>query len=253
MPYGVSYGIIIILVIIAFFLYSKRAAIFAYLGKGNYYRGDLEKGLAWFEKAYKTGRAKPPTIVSYAYLLLKSGKTEESEDVLNKLLRFPMEHSNKMLAKSNLALVEWKKGNLDTAIEILEEVIKTYETTNVYGSLGFMLIQKGDLDKALEFNLKAYDYNSSNAVILDNLGQVYYLRGEYDKATEIYEKLMEQNPSFPDAYYNYAMLLKAKGEKEKALETVKKAQNYKLSFLSTVKEENINALINELENELGTN
>lgn len=152
-----------------------------------------------------------------------------------------------MVLKSNMALVQWKKGNLDEAINTLEEVIKKYETSNIYGSLGYMLIQKGDLDKALEFNLKASEYNSSNAIIMDNLGQTYYLRGNYDKATEIYENIMETNPTFPDAYYNYALVLKARKEYSKAIEIAKKALNYQLSFLSTITRQQIDSLISELE------
>ncbi|NSW90886.1 MAG: tetratricopeptide repeat protein [Firmicutes bacterium] len=240
-------GLLFFLGSIILFLFNKRATIFALLGRTSYYKGNMEKGLVWFERAYKTGIAKPHTVTSYAYLLLKSGKIEEAEKILENLLRSNLNEDDKMLVKSNMALVYWKKGNLDDAIKTLEEVISSYETTNVYGSLGYMLIQKGDMDKALEFNLKAYDYNNSNAIILDNLGQTYYLRHEYDKAFEIYEKLMALNPSFPEAYYNYALVLKAKGENEKALETVKKALGYRLSFLSTIQKEDIDTLIKELE------
>ncbi len=244
---NVFFGLIFLLAIIILLLFTKRAAVLAFIGRTNYFKGNIEQGLAWFEKAYKTGVAKPKTIISYAYLLLKSGNIEDSERILENLLRSRLETDERMLAKSNKALVEWKKGNLDNAIETLEEVISDFETTNIYGSLGYMLIQKGDLDKALEFNLKAYDYNSLNTVILDNLGQTYYLRQEYDKAAEIYKNLLKEEPSFPEAYYNYGLVLKAQNENEKALEMAKKALNYKISFLSTIKKENIDSLIAELE------
>lgn len=247
---NILYGFIFLLAILLVFIFIKRAAILALIGRTNYFKGNIEKGLAWFEKAYKTGVAKPKTIVSYAYLLLKSGNIKDSEKILENLLRSRLQTDDRMLAKSNMALVQWKKGELDTAIETLEEVISDFETTNIYGSLGYMLIQKGNLDKALEFNLKAYDYNSSNAVILDNLGQTYYLRKEYDKATDIYKNLMEQNPSFPEAYYNYGLVLKAKNNNEEALEMAKKALNYKISFLSTIKKENIDKLIENLESSI---
>lgn len=241
-------GLISTLVIIGVFLYVKRAAIFALLGRTAYGQGNIKNALEWFHRAYKTGVAKPQTIVSYGYLLLKSGNIEDAEHILDILSRRRLNENDRAVLKSNMALVQWKKGNLDEAINTLEEVIKSYETTNIYGSLGYMLIQKGDLDKALEFNLKASDYNSSNAIIMDNLGQTYYLRGNYEKATEIYENIMESNPKFPDAYYNYALVLKAKKEYPKALETVRKALDYQLSFLSTITKEQIDNLIGELEN-----
>lgn len=240
------YGFLFLLAAASLFILIKRAAILAIIGRTYYYKGDMETSLAWFEKAYKTGMAKPQTEASYAYLLLKSGKTQEAENILETLLKSNLSEDNRMMAKSNMALVQWKKGHLNEAIATLEEVIKVYETSSIYGSLGYMLIQKGDLDKALEFNLRAYDYNNENAVILDNLGQVYYLKQDYDKACEFFEKLIAKAPSFPEAYYNYALLLKAKGEYERALETAEKALNYKLSFLSTIQKDDIDALISEL-------
>ena len=241
-------GLIFVLVVTGFYLYIKRAAIFAFIGRMAYGKGNMQDALKWFEKAYKTGVAKPQTIVSYGYLLLKSGKIEDAENVLDRLSRRRLSENDRMVLRSNMALVQWKKGNLDEAISTLEEVIKKYETTNIYGSLGYMLIQKGDLDKALDFNLKASEYNSSSAIIMDNLGHTYYLKDNYDKAAEIYENIMESNPSFPEAYYNYALVLKAKKEYSKALETVKKALNYQLTFLSTITKSQIDSLISELEN-----
>ncbi|HHV96555.1 MAG TPA: tetratricopeptide repeat protein [Clostridiaceae bacterium] len=241
-------GLALLLVITVFYLYAKRAAIFAFIGRIAYGKGSMQDALKWFERAYKTGVAKPQTIVSYGYLLLKSGNIEEAENILERLSRRSLSENDRMVLKSNMALVQWKKGNLDEAISTLEEVIKKYETTNIYGSLGYMLIQKGDLDKALEFNLKASEYNSSSPIIMDNLANTYYLRGNYDKAAEIYENLMESNPTFPEAYYNYALVLKAKKEYTKALETVKKALNYQLTFLSTITKSQIDNLISELEN-----
>ena len=41
----------------------------------------------------------------------------------------------KNFAKSNLALVVWRKGDLDKAIEMLKEVILEYKNTAVYGVL----------------------------------------------------------------------------------------------------------------------
>lgn len=244
--YNAPAGIAALIAYIAYQLFSGRAGIFAFLGSINYSKGDVDNAINWFDKAHKTGKAKPRTVTSYAYLLLKSGKLEESEKVLNKLLESKLHTDDEMYAKSNLALVLWKKGRLDGAVAMLEEVIKSFKTSTIYGSLGYLLILKGDLDRALAFNLEAYEYNSSNTVILDNLGQTYYLKGDYDKAEEIYSKLMSSNPTFPEAYYNYGLVLVKKGSTKKALETMQKALHYKLSFLSTVTREEIESAIDEI-------
>jgi len=129
---------------------------------------------------------------------------------------------------------------------MLEEVFATYKTTTVYGSLGYLMLLKGDLEKALAFNQEAYEYNDNNSVIVDNLALNYYLLGELDKAEEIYEKLMTKNPTYPEAYYNYGLTLEAKNKIDKALEVMEKALDFKFSFLSNVSREEVENKIQEL-------
>lgn len=239
-------GIISIIAYISFMLYSGRIRIYSYKGRMSYSRGDLNDAAQWFRKACETGKAKTETKVSYAYILLKSGNLEDSEKTLSSLLSSKLDKDTEMLVKSNLALVLWKKGSFDDALDMMDEVIKNYKTSTVYGTMGYFLILRGDLDRALEFNLEAYDYNSADAIITDNLGQTYYLRGEYDKASELYEKLIPTKPNFPSAYYNYGLLLFKQGKNEDAIDNMQKALNFKFSFLSTISKEEIEAKIEEI-------
>lgn len=245
--YNILLGIILSIAFVLFILYNKRAYIYALFGTTSYSKGDMDKAIEWFRKANTIGISSPRTVISYAYLLIKKGNVDESESILTSLLNTKMSTDDEMLAKSNLALVLWKKGDLNGAAAILEEVIKDFRTTTVYGSLGYLLILKGDLEKALSFNLEAYDYNPSNAVILDNLGQTYYLICDYQKAEEIYGKLIPSNPAFPEAYFNYALVLEKLGKTDAALKALKKSLDYKFTFLSTVTREEVEAKLKELE------
>jgi len=49
-------------------------------------------------------------------------------------------------------------------------------------------------EQSFKFNKEAYEYNSSDPVILDNLGYTYYKIGNIKKAEEIYRKLIGLNP-----------------------------------------------------------
>ena len=238
-------GIVAILLYLALQLYLFRPMLFNMIGGRKYSLGLTEEALDWFQRAYKTKKASPRIIVSYGYLLLKSGQLDKAEEVLQQVLKSSAAPGDITYTKSIFALVLWKKGELDAATDMLLEVIQTYKTTSVYGSLGYLLMLKGDLEKALEFNLEAYDYNSSDKVIQDNLGQNYYLLDMYDKSREIYEALMDKEPAFPEPYYNYGLLLEKLGEPEKALESMKKALEYKFSYLSTIRKEDVEAKIRE--------
>lgn len=244
--YNALYGLGALVLAIGYLLVTRQASIFAFLGTQTYSKGNFEEGLKWFQRSYATGKANPQAITSYAYLLLKNGNIAESEEILTKLVKSHLDKDSEMYAKSNLALVLWKKGEIDNAIEMLETIMQDYKTTSIYGSLGYLLIEKGDMEKALQFNLEAYEYNNSNTIIQDNLGQVYHLTNQYDKSLEIYEKCMEKNPTFPSAYYNYGSLLMDMGQLEKAKEMLEKALTYKLTYLSTISREEIEGKLEEI-------
>lgn len=236
-------GLAALIIYIAVLLYMSRVMILSMIGTRNYANGKIEEALKWFARAHHTNKSHARPSVSYAYLLLKNADLVRAEEILQKLLKNNPTSQDMPYIKSNLALVLWKKGDLDSATTMLEEVIKTYKTTSVYGSLGYLLILKGDLEKALQFNLEAYEYNSTDKIILDNLGQNYYLQGMYDKAKEIYEPLVEKAPSFPEPYYNFGLVLEKFGEHEAALEMMNKALNFKFSYLSSISKEEVEAKI----------
>lgn len=227
-----------------------KATLYTFKANITFNKGDARGSLEWLEKAYATGGAKTEIVNTYAYLLLKSGDLDKSVKLFSELLSTPnLPEKQRLQIKSSYALALWKKGDLDSAIKMLEDVITNYKTTNIYGSLGYLYILKGDLEKALKFNLEAYDYNRTANVILDNLGQTYCLMGDYAKSEEIYNTLIASNPTFPEAYYDYALLLEKLGRKEEAVQNIEKALQYKTSYLSDLTKEQIEEKLDGLRSE----
>ncbi len=225
-----------------------KSSYFIIKANKAYASGDNTGVLNWLERAYKTGAAKSNVVTTYGYMLLKSGKLEEAMKIFEEHMRSPKISNNELYdVQANYALGLWKQGKLDEAITLLEKVISKYKNTNIYGSLGYLYNLKGDLEKALSFNLEALDYNSSGAVIVDNLGQTYFLLGDQDKAIETFKKLMELNPKFPEAYYDYALVLDKQGDTEKSIEMLKKAQEFKTNYLSVIAKEDIDSKLTELQ------
>lgn len=230
-------------------LFGKLRCTYYILKTNRAYAADnAEDTIKWMKMAYDTGAAKSNTVTTYGYLLLKNGRLEEAMKVFEDQLSSPKTTNTELYnIKSNYALGLWKQGKLDEAIETLENIIPNYKTTNVYGSLGYLYNLKGELEKALAFNLEALSYNSTGTVILDNLGQTYYLMGDQEKAREIFIKLMALNPKFPEAFYDYALVLQKLGDREKSMEMLRNAQNYKINYLSAVTKEDIDSRLAELE------
>lgn len=241
---------LVLIYLIAVFIFALPS-IYKIKGAKSYGREDnIDEAIKWYEKAYKTGRADTGTGVSLAYLMLKKGDIEKSEALFKKIYEAANTSEDfRNIIKSNIALIKWKKGKLDEAIEMMENLIASFKTTNIYGSLGFLYIEKGDYEKALEFNIEANEYNNSNSIILDNLGETYYWLERYDEAEETYKKLLEKGPKFPEPYYHYGLVLEKLNRKTEAYDLFKKADTFKINFLSTITKEQINKKLSEYSKE----
>ncbi len=248
---GLTEAILIVAGIIAI------AIVFMLFNRGVYYhnragrrfqKGDTEGALTDLEKAVHYDAKNVNIRGSYAFLLLKVGQIKEASLQIDEALaNVRKKHDDKNGLTLTKAMVLWKEEKLDEAIDMLSELIKTFETTDVYATLGFLYIEKGDYDKAIEFNLKAKEYNNDNAVILDNLGCSYYLSGDYDTAYELYQGLMKLKPSFPEAFYNYAKVLEYKGELEKALYIIRHSLTLKFWHTNTISKTKIEEYLAYLE------
>lgn len=232
--YNFWIGVLSIVVFVAYSFYKGRGGIYASLGNIQYAKGNVQRSMVWLERAYHTPNCPAKYVNAYGYLLLKSGDLEQAEQIFLRLLDSKPARADEMSVRLNMAMVIWKKGNVAEATEKTREIYDDYKNSLVYSVLGYFLILEGDLEKALLFNLKAYEYNNTNHVIMDNLGQTYYLLGSYEKADEIYEKLIPLSPVFPEAYYNYGLVLHELQQSDKSIEYMQKSLNYNFSLLSTV-------------------
>lgn len=225
--------------------------------------GDIKKAFFYMEKMLKFNPSVNAKVL-YGYYLLKKGKTNRAKEVFEKhimcdkrVLRkektnkkgLKVLNRNELSAKTNYALVLWKSGDLDGAISMLEYVQSKIKTTDLYCNLGLLYALKGDLDKALQYNLKAYDYAPQGNGICDNLGYTYYLREEYDKALEIYEEIMghEKQPGFPDCWYNYGCVLQKLQRYDEAKQMYEKALECEFTGFSNVSKEDVLKNLEQME------
>jgi tetratricopeptide (TPR) repeat protein len=240
------------LIYLAYRYYPDICEVIGRLAYGR--TGNLDAGIRWLERAEKTDRAKPKTTNAYAFLILKSGDMERAEAIVDDLLNRNLPDGDRHRAETTYALILWKRGQLEEAIELLETALsENFRTSNLYASLGYMLLEKGDLQRAMEVNVEAYDYDDDNTVILDNFATTYLRHGEVEKAERIYAQLMQKNPHFPEAYYGYAQLLLAQDRERDALHAMDQALAKDFSFLSTVTREQVEQARQKLASHLGDN
>ena len=229
--------------------WNFRAEIYTPIAQKKFQQSHSD-GYKWFEKALNTGKMRPYNVLFYAYMLLRDGELDKAETLINKTTYMHKDKISadvKISANLNLALIKWKRGKLPVAIADLEELYNDgHKSSVLYGTLGYLYIIHGDIDKAYRFNKEAFEYNDTDNIVADNWGNSLYLKGEMDSAYEIYEALMEKNPKFMEAYYNFALVLDAKGEKDRAIDMLEKTLTMEEKYLSELTHEKVRTALAEM-------
>lgn len=212
-------------------------------------KGDAKHALLYYGKAYD----RKPNVVNtmnYGYLLLREGDYEKADVILNSAFMLSkITEPDRERVRMMIALLRWKQGNIDEAIEIYEDLHEKGENTTVYANLGFLYIQKGDMDKAYEYNKAAYEYNDKSNVILDNYAECCVARGEKEEAFEVLSKAIESKVPILENLYHFAKLLHERGDDEEARKYLNRAKALPVNPLSGVTEDDINMLDEELSDE----
>ncbi|MDI6739662.1 MAG: tetratricopeptide repeat protein [Candidatus Edwardsbacteria bacterium] len=133
------------------------------------------------------------------------------------------------------AVIDGATGNQESAIKNYHEEIDLLESLNdtaklgtVYNNLSGLLKARGQLAKALEYQLKAIDIAEkagdplSVAISCNNLGEIYFELGYQDKALPYYRLYMEMNKNIAnrmgEAFGNVGLgrICQSRSEYEKA-------------------------------------
>lgn len=207
-------------------------------GKADEAKVQHENALQLYQKAIDAGVNKPSYLMAYGVLLLRFRRFDEAKELFLKAEKCrDITKSERAQLRINFAICQWKLGNLDSAIEQLKIAKNNSVSGTIYGSLGYVLIEKarltGDYDEALALNMEALEYDDEDAVILDNLGQLYLSMGDQEKALDYFTKAHEKKPAQVDTLYYLAKLAVERGEKDKAREYLENALTGNYSALCT--------------------
>ena len=237
-------GAAILALVAAYGIYAYIPTLYAAAGNRAYQNKDYDTALAKYKKACDTGRANITIRTSYAFILMRRGRFEEAESVLNAILSLKaLKPQQRYLAEQYRCMVYYRTERLDEAMEDAEALFENYKNSSMYGMMGyFKLISGVPLEEVRKFCEEAYDYNSSDRDILDNLALVCYKMGDYKEAKEYADELMEENPAFVEAYYHSALIAEKLGEIEQAKEYLTHIPDCVRSAMTTVTEKEIDEL-----------
>lgn len=233
---------------IGYVVYMLLPNFMAAQGSKAFSEKDYEKALKFYKKAYETGRANMNIKNGYAVLLMRMGKFDDAETVLNEIIldrRLPREQ--KSAAKQYRTLLYFKQGKEEEALEDAEELFETYRNTTMYGLLGYIkLATNQPMDETLQFCRDAYEYNADDRDIVDNLVLALYKSGAYEEAEEYAADLREDHPEFLEAFYHSALIAQKLGDHGKAAEYAERIGSCNRTGLTTISEAEVDALKKEL-------
>jgi|GEM_PF-2662055 len=207
---------------------------------GPHRKGQYEAAMAGYTSA---GAFDAPTPrAAYGVLLLRFGRFDEALAVFDDLLKRPMKHQARSLARINRALCRWKLGHGDEALDELREVLSSYRTIISYGCLGFVLLKMGQLDEALRLSLEGLDFAHDEA-ILDNLGQISLAMGDVEAARKYFEEALDRKENMVDAHYLLGTIAMGEGALDEAERHLNRAMECPITALTTANHELIAAAL----------
>ncbi len=212
-------------------------------------KGKTDEAYRLYEEAYQGGMDNPRFLLPYSILLLRRGEYEKAREVLKKTEKaggLTPDQRNQML--TNYAIASWKLGRVDYAVDLLKEVYRKGPSGSIYGTLGFLLIEKGDFEEALAFNKEALEYDDEDPITLDNLAQTYYRLGN-DKveARKWFLKALKEKESAIDTNYFLALYDIEDGKPDDAKDKLEVARGGRFSPLNYATPEMVEAKLAELQ------
>lgn len=188
--------------------------------------GEHEKAIELYEEAIKKGANNVRVYRGYSVLLIRLSRFDRALDILKMMEKLPgLSAKDKADIHINYAIILSRKGHLDRAMEILEDEFRHLKNGTMYSIIGYLKIEQGNAEEALAFNKQALEYDDSDPVFLDNMGQTYYrMLNDKETARKYFEKAIALKPGAIDTNYFLALYAIEEGDYSKAKEYLTTAQ-----------------------------
>ncbi len=188
------------------------------------------------------------TLISIGNALYRSkqldGALEHYESALTVMQRVNESEARlgESFLRNNMSRVYMIKGDLDTALNLLQQALSLCKQINniegeacALGNMGVIYDTKGDLDKSLDFQQQALALHKQigrkegEAGALVNIGLIHNIRGEFDKALDFLKQALAIDNQIGDKegvavdLCNIGIIYQTKGDLDMALDMFNQA------------------------------
>lgn len=200
-------------------------------------KGDIAGARQAYEALLQASILKPNYILPYSVLLLRDGDEESYRKVkgmLAKIQRSPeLSKEDRSQLLTNYAVADYKLGNLDKAIKLLEASHRERPCGLTYQTLGYLYIEAGDAGQALAFCQQALEYDDEDSICLDNMAQVHYrLLHDKEAAKPYFDRAHALKPGQIDTLWFLSRYDMDAGDRKAAAEKLETALEGRFSPLN---------------------
>lgn len=169
-----------------------------YLGKVYFQRGELDKGIGYFEAALKSGYTPEVCNIAIAEAKRYQGELGGAMSLLDNIFG-PVEQTAEYLYQRG-ATVAATNGSRDEVIKLYQRAIQVNPRhAGALFGLALMYDRIGMDEEAFDLYQRSASVMPAHVGTLVNLGTIYEDRNEYSKASACYRRVLEVEPDHPRA------------------------------------------------------
>ena len=113
--------------------------------------GNREEAIKLYEEAFAEGLNDPRYFLSYALMIIRDGQYQKAREFLVAHQKAPMSPGQRVELLVYYATCCFRLGNTDKGINVLEQQFRKTETGLLYQTLGYLYVDKYDLDHRPDF------------------------------------------------------------------------------------------------------
>ncbi len=206
-------------------IHPTNTANLMLLGKAMIDLENYKRSREYYEAILKMSPGHKDALNNWLYCAQMSTKNKDYEEAITSYRKLiPYQPSNKELYV-DLASVYENKDQIDSVLSIMNNLlIKDPKYFPALSKLGEVYGKHlNNIDRSIEYLMKAYVISPSDPSLLENLGVAYGIKKDYVKSIEFFNKVLAIKPDNAETYMNLAGSYFNLGNKQKAAECKTKA------------------------------
>jgi len=129
---------------------------------------------------------------------------------------------NRYQAWAKLGLLSGLQGDINTAVNYNLKALNIYPIfPDACFNIGLAYQLQGNLDKAVEQYFKVIQLKPDHAKAYNNLGVIFYQQGKFDQAIKTYRDGLRFVPDDLDMHSNLGLMLEAQGHRDEAIKELR--------------------------------